>query len=328
MVVAGPTAVGKSAFGMRIARLLNGEIVSADSRQAYSGLDIGTAKPTIEDRESVPHHLVDILEPDQDYGLVPFLDLARKAIDEIASRDRLPVVVGGSSQYVFALMEGWEPHRVPPDSRLRAALQRRADRDGSQRLHEDLEATDPEAAAQIDPSNTRRVIRALEVRAHAGEGTSPPPRPGPAEGDGLDRLQETTATGHSGAKIGGQGLADGSIAIGFTLPRDELYRRIDARVDGMMALGWLNEVEGLLQRGYSPELSSMSSIGYSELAEHIDGKTDLAGAIQRIKHRTHRLARSQYVWLRRAKWLEWFESDDKGVSRALDRVGEQMAPRC
>ena len=308
-MVAGPTAVGKSAFGLRIARQLNGEIVSADSRQAYRGLDIGTAKATVDERESVTHHLVDILEPDQEYGLVPFLDLARKAIDEITARDRLPVVVGGSSQYVFALMEGWKPCRVPPNSRLRAALQRRAVRDGSQRLHADLAAIDPEAASQIDPSNARRVIRALEVRAQAIEGISPPPWQGPDDGNGLDRLHEATA-------------------IGLTLPRDELYRRIDARVDRMMAQGWLNEVAALLQRGYGPELSSMSSIGYSELAEHIDGKTDLPSAVQRIKYRSHRLARSQYAWLRRAAWVEWFESDDEGVRRALDRVGEQIAPRC
>ena len=328
-MVAGPTAVGKSAFALRIARLLNGEIVSADSRQAYRGLDIGTAKATVDEQKSVPHHLIDILEPDQEYGLVPFLDLARRAIGEITSRGRLPVVVGGSSQYVIALMEGWKPRRVPPNSTLRSALQRRADKDGYQRLHAELAAIDPEAAAQIDPSNVRRVIRALEVRAHASWETSPPPRHGPDDGTGLDRLQEGTATGLSGAGKGGQqGLADNAVAIGLTLPRDELYRRIDARVDRMMDQGWLNEVEELLQRGYGPELSSMSSIGYAELAECIAGRTDLVDAVQRIKHRSHRLARSQYVWLRRAGWLEWFESDDKGAMRALDRVGERIAPRC
>lgn len=320
--------MGKSAFALRIARLLNGEIVSADSRQAYRGLDIGTAKATMGERKSVPHHLIDILEPDQEYGLVPFLDLARRAIEEITSRGRLPVVVGGSSQYVFALMEGWKPCRVPPNSTLRAALQRRADKDGYQRLHADLGAIDPEAAAQIDPGNVRRVIRALEVRAHASEETSPPQRHGPDDGTGLDRLQEGTATGHSGAGTGGQGLADNAVAIGLTLPRGELYRRIDARVDQMMDQGWLDEVEELLRRGYGPELSSMSSIGYAELAECIAGRTDLVDAVQRIKNRSHRLARSQYVWLRRAEWLEWFESDDEGVMRALDRVGELIAPRC
>ncbi len=175
-MVAGPTAVGKSAFGLRAAREFGGEIVSADSRQAYRGLDIGTAKATAQERAEVPHHLVDILEPDDDFGLVPFLDLALGAVRDIASRGRLPVVVGGSSQYLFALMEGWTPSRTPPDPELREALGRRAEAGGGGALHGELAAMDPEAAGRIDPRNTRRVIRALEVRAAVGSPADPAPR--------------------------------------------------------------------------------------------------------------------------------------------------------
>ena len=323
-MVAGPTAVGKSAFGMRMASQLDGEIVSADSRQVYRGFDIGTAKATSGERASVPHHLVDILEPDQEYGLLPFLDLAQKAIEEISARDRLPVVVGGSSQYVFALMEGWNPDRVPPNSRLRAALQRRADKEGSRKLHKDLAEIDAELAAQIDHRNTRRVIRALEIRAHEDQARWH------VTGDPIldSRSQGRARKSDCGAGKRGEGLAQIAIAIGLTLPRDELYRRIDARVDQMIDRGWLKEVQTLLRRGYDADLSSMSSIGYWELAEHIAGRTDYASAVQNIKHRSHRLARSQYVWLRRATWLEWFDADKEGLRRAADRVGEQIESRC
>ena len=301
-MVAGPTAVGKSAFALRAALELGGEIVSADSRQAYRGLDIGTAKPTARERALVPHHLVDILEPDEEFGLVPFLDLARRVVADIAARGRLPVIVGGSSQYLFALMEGWSPDRVPPDPALRESLGRRAEADGGAQLHRELADIDPEAAGRIDPRNTRRVIRALEVRARSSASQDAPVPP--------------------------PGLAGGALCVGLTLPRAELHRRIDDRVDRMMEAGWLREVEALVGRGYGPELPSMSSIGYGELAGHMAGDATLEESIRRIKHRSHRLARGQYVWLRRARWLEWFEADEAGIQLAMARVGERLGARC
>jgi len=297
LIVAGPTAVGKSAFGLETARRFGGEIISADSRQIYTGLDIGTAKPTTSEQQAVPHHLVDVLDPDKDFGLANFLDRVGETLAEIGERDKLPVVVGGSSQYVFALMEGWSPPRVPPDPGLRAALDRRAEADGPGTLHAELAEIDPEAAAQIDPRNLRRVIRALEVRAASNKRRAPSAK----------RSAETT------------------LVIGLTLPREELYRRIDARVDWMMEAGWLQEVEGLLERGYGPNLTAMSSIGYQELTEHLSDGSDLVDAVQRIKYRTHRLARSQYVWLRRATWMEWFEADEEGLRSAMGRVGEWLS---
>ena len=334
LVVAGPTAVGKSAFGLEAARRFGGEIVSADSRQAYRLMDIGTAKPTPAEREAVPHHLVDILDADEDYGLRVFLDTANDVIRNITARGRLPVVVGGSSQYVFALMEGWNPPGVPPNTEFREALERRAETEGGQSLHDELASIDPEAAAQIDPRNVRRVIRALEVRA------SKPLEPDELRAGANSQSDEalavfalTSEAKPRGAPMSARAksprarrsLAESSLAIGLTLPREALYARIDARVDQMMAGGWIREVEGLVERGYGPELPSMSSIGYQELAEHLAGEADLADAVQRIKHRTHKLARSQYVWLRRAGWLTWFEADEDGLAKAMDRVGEWVA---
>jgi tRNA dimethylallyltransferase len=184
---------------------------------------------------------------------------------------------------------------VPPNPGLRAALQLRAETDGPESLHAELAAGDPRAAARIDLRNVRRVIRALEVRAFT------------------EQEPATNRQAH---------LDQNTLAIGLTMPREALYARIDARVDRMMEAGWLREVEGLLERGYETSLTSMSSIGYLELAEHLGGGADLADTVQRIKHRTHRLARNQYVWLRRARWLEWFEADEAGVTKAMDRVGE------
>ena len=312
LVVAGPTAVGKSSFGLEVARRFGGEIVSADSRQVFTGLDIGTAKASIAEQRAIPHHLVDIIEPDEDFGLAPFLDLVGDVVAGIQSRNKLPVVVGGSSQYVFALIEGWSPPRVPPNAELRAALELRVQADGPDALHAELAAADPEAAAKIDPRNVRRVIRALEVRQ--SEVSQSEKRQA-----ATTEREATVAPRYTGA------LNKDTLAIGLTLPRKFLYERIDQRVDQMIEAGWLNEVEGLSQRGYGPELTAMSSIGYQELTEHLSGNLDLADAVQRIKNRTHKFARGQYVWLRRAKWLEWFEADEPGLASAIDRVGEWVA---
>ena len=327
LVVAGPTAVGKSEFGLKAARQLRGEIVNADSRQVYKGLDVGTAKPTKSELRTVRHHLVDILDPDEDYSLAIFLSFASKAITDISDRGLLPVVVGGSSQYVFALMEGWNPPRIPPNSKLRSELEKRAESEGYKRLYSDLVEINPEAASDIDPRNVRRVIRALEViREQPKQSASQSEQ----ESDHhQSRIASQTTMQTKTANVASEQTSHRTLSIGLTLPRQELYNRIDVRVDRMMELGWLTEVEVLLTNGYEPKLSSMSSIGYQELASHITDDLKLSEAVRRIKSRTHRLARSQYVWLRRAHWLEWFDSNEEGLIKAMDRVGDwaaRMAP--
>ena len=274
--------MGKSALALRLAQRFGGEIVNADSRQIFRHMDIGTSKPSPEDRAKVPHHLVDILDPDQESSLALFLGMARKAIGDVRVRGRLPIVVGGSGQYIWAVLEGWRVPRIPPAPRLRRELEARAEGDGVEALHRELRDVDPEAASRIHPRNLRRVIRALEIYQETGVPPSEVRRKDPP--------------------------TDRHLIIGLTVSRQELYLRIDRRVDNMLKTGLVEEVQGLLRMGYSPKLPSMSSMGYKEIALYLNGELTLAEASERIKYETHRLARRQYAWFRlkdpRIHWLE------------------------
>ena len=304
LFIVGPTAVGKSALALRLARAFDGEIVNADSRQVYRYMDIGTAKPSREDRASVPHHLMDILDPDQEFSLATFLDLARSAIQDIHARGRLPIVTGGTGQYVWALVEGWRPPHVPPDPQLRQQLQREADLDGGKALYERLHSLDAETAFRIDPRNLRRVIRALEV--HQATGAAP---------------SSLRSKGHPPYH---------PFIVGLNTARDTLYSWIDRRVEEMMQRGLVAEVSSFLDRGYSPDLSSMSSMGYRETALHLKGELTLEEASQRIKHETHRFARHQYTWFRlkdpRVQWLEaGHGADRQATALVTEALGKATA---
>lgn len=279
VAIVGPTAVGKSALALFLARRFDGEIVNADSRQVYRRMDIGTAKPSLEERRQVPHHLIDILDPDQEFSLQVFLKRAREAINDICSRNKLPLLVGGTGQYIWALLEGWCPPKAAPDHGLRARLQAM----GADGLFRELERVDPESAASIGPHNVRRLVRALEVYHRTGLPFSQARRKSSPEYDPL--------------------------VLGLTAPRPELYRKIDNRIDIMVESGWVEEVKTLLEQGYAPDLPSMSSVGYAELASHLQGEISLEEAVRRAKHRTHRFARHQYAWFRlRDPRIHWLES--------------------
>lgn len=301
VAVVGPTAVGKSDLAMRLARQTGGEIVSADSRQVYRHMDLGTAKPSRADRDEVSHHLVDFVDPDEDYSLALFLKQARAAIDDVVERQRLPIVVGGTGQYVWGLLEGWQVPEVPPNEELRRDLEHRAEADGVQSLYDELVRLDPEAAARVDGRNPRRVIRALEVYHSAGESpTSATKRPPPFD----------------------------ALIVGLTLERRELYKRIDERVGAMVEAGWLDEVRGLLDRGYALDLPSMSSVGYQELSLHLAGETTLEEAVERIKGRTHRFARQQYNWFQLDdERIHWFRSTPEGTAESVELVKRRLAAR-
>ncbi len=273
LAIVGPTAVGKTALAIALAQALGGEIVSADSRQVYRGMDIGTAKPSAAERAAAPHHLIDVVDPDEEFSLARYQDLATAAIGEIAGRGRLPLLVGGTGQYLAAVLEGWQVPRVAPQPELRAALEREAQERGAAALHERLVRVDPAAAAGILPTNVRRVIRALEVYQVTGRPISE---------------QQTRQQPPYAART-----------LWLTLPTDELYSRIDARVDGMIAAGLVEEVRGLLARGYGWDLPAMSSLGYREFQPYIDGRASLAEAIQQLKYDTHAFARRQPNWFRR-----------------------------
>ncbi len=276
----GPTGVGKTTLAIELAEGLNGEIVSADSRQIYRGMDIGTGKPARDQLARVRHYLIDCVDPDQPYTLAQYQADAYAAIEDIFSRGRQPLLVGGTGLYVRAVTEGLQIPAVPPDPELRSRLEARASREGGDKLYEELKSVDPEAAAKIDPRNVRRTVRALEVYQSTGQKFS---AAGKAEIPPFEVRR-----------------------IGLTLPREELYRRVDARVDEMIARGWLDEVRALAA-GYDWSLPALSSLGYPQMGAVLRGEMTLADAAREIKYHTHRFIRHQYAWFhpgdRRIAWF-------------------------
>jgi tRNA dimethylallyltransferase len=282
IVVVGPTAVGKTETAVRLCGDFQGEIISADSRQVYRELDIGTAKPTPEEQSLAVHHLIDVVDPDQMLGLAEFQEMAYTAINDVLSRDRVPFLVGGTGQWVKGVNEGWGIPRVPPDYALRAELEAEAERDGPQLLHARLAGVDPDAAARIDYRNVRRVIRALEVYLKTGVPIS------------QQRLAQPPSY-----RI---------LQIGLTMPREMLYARVDARVDRMLEKGLLVEVSRLANQGYSLDLPAMSGLGYRQTGQHLAGEISLDEAIRLIKKETRRFVRQQYNWFRLDDpTIHWFD---------------------
>lgn len=299
VAIVGPTASGKTALALSLASALGGEVVGADSRQVYRYLDIGTGKPTPQQRAQRPHHLVDIVNPDEPFTLARYLGLARDALEDIWSRGRVPLLVGGTGLYVWSLLEGWQVPRVPPDAALRRELEARASQGERESLYQELECLDVVYARSIDPRNVRRVIRALEVCLTTGQPFS--------------QLQHREPPGFS------------PLILGLTTARDELYGRIDARVDDMIKEGWVDEVRGLLGRGYSSGLPSLSGMGYRELAWHLEGRLGLPEAVARIKYRTHSFARHQYAWFRQDdRRILWLDITQDVLGQAL-RLAEVTA---
>jgi tRNA dimethylallyltransferase len=295
LVILGPTAVGKTGLAIELAQALNGEIISADSRQIYRYMDIGTAKPTPAQRRAVPHHLLDVVNPDENLALAQYQKMAYEAIDAVHQRGRLPLLVGGTGQYITAVVEGWRIPQVPPNDRLRAELEAFAAEYGSQALHDRLRALDPTAAANINHRNVRRVVRALEVCLETGQPISelqrrhPPPY----------RIR----------------------TVGLTLERETLYRIADARVEQMMAEGFLDEARRLLDMGYSPKLPSMSGLGYAELSAHLAGTISLEQAVEDTKNATHDFVRRQYTWFRgHDNGILWHNRETMDIAAFMDAV--------
>jgi tRNA dimethylallyltransferase len=295
VAVVGPTGVGKSRLALRLAKALGGEIVSADSRQVYRYMNIGTAKPTPQEQSSVPHHLIDILEPDEDFSLAQYQQLAYKAIEDINERHRLALLVGGSGLYVWSVLEGWKIPAVAPDPKFRRHLEAKAAGGGEEELYQELARLDPAAAQRIDPRNVRRTIRALEVHRSA---QAP-----------ISKLQGKAAPLFN------------TVIIGLTAERPELYRRIDLRVDEMIKDGLVEEVKQLLDRGYDAGLPAMSGIGYKQITMFLKGELTLAEAVQQTKFETHRLARHQYSWFRlKDVRIGWFDIQKDKEAKILSRL--------
>ena len=290
VVILGPTAVGKTETALQLAERLDGEIISADSRLFYRGMDIGTAKPSAQELARVPHHLVDVADPDEIWSLAMFQQAAHAAIAEIQGRGRLPFLVGGTGQYIRAVTEEWEIPGAAPNHPLREALENWAVQVGPAGLHDRLAILDPEAAARIDPRNLRRSIRALEVILQTGE-----------------KFSSQKSRGISRYRL---------LQLGLNRPRPELYARIDARIQGMLDAGFVAEVQALLAAGYGPELPSLSAIGYHQMIQYLQGEIDLAEAVMLMKRITRQFVRRQANWFKPDDpQINWFSAGSEAVDQ-------------
>lgn len=287
VVLTGPTGVGKTEVALRLSRLLPVEVVSADSRQVYRGMDIGTGKPTPVQLESVPHHLIDVVDPDERYHAARFKAEAEAAIRQIRGRGRLPLVVGGTGLYIRALVRGLLS-APPADLTVRGELREWADREGPEALHARLRELAPRAACRIHPRDRTRLVRALEIHRLIGELPE-------GEAHWWESPPEFRL-----------------LMVGLTIPRPVLYRALETRVEGMVRLGLRQEVERLLDAGYGPGLSAMQGIGYRHFAGVIRGRWAHAHALHAMKRDTKRYAKRQWTWFAREPEIRWVDVDAAG----------------
>ena len=289
VVILGATAVGKTEAAIDLAEEIGGEIISADSRLFYKGMNVGTAKPTARQLKRVRHHLIDVASPDDTWNLAKFSKKGAEAINEIYSRGKIPILVGGTGQYLRAIIEGWEIPEVPPNEKLREAIEKWSSETSVEGLHARLQCLDGEAAASMDARNLRRITRALEVIFTTGK------------------------------KFSGQRLRKKPpyevFQIGLKRSRDEIYERIDQRIDSMIRSGFLEEVRSLMAEGYSSELPSFSAIGYKQIANYLQMESSLDEAIVEIKRLTRKFVRRQG---------NWFKDDDPSITW-VDMNGETTA---
>lgn len=282
IVLLGPTAVGKTALSIELAQQFSGEIISVDSRYLYKGMDIGTAKPNINEMKGIPHHLIDIANPDEPISLAQFQAAVYEQIEAVFRRGNTPFLVGGTGQYLWGVVEGWLPPRTQPDSRFREVLEEMAEEMGTEGIYQMVVFLDPEAAKKIEPNNLRRSIRALEVIFSTGE---------------LFSKQKAKSPPPYHFKI-----------IGLQRPRIELYQRVDARIDQMLAEGLIQETEMLIAAGYDPDLPSMSAIGYKEISRYLDQEISLEEVFALIKKRTRIFIRHQANWFKKDdSRIRWFD---------------------
>lgn len=303
LAIVGPTAVGKTAVGVALTQRLNGEIVSADAVAVYRGLNIGAAKPDASERARARFHLVDVAEPDEDFNVADFERLANAAIADIRARGRVPSLVGGTGLYVRAVTAILDLPHVPPRPDLRARLDAEAQENGTLALHARLAAVDPAAANKISSNDQRRIVRALEVFEATGRPLS---------------------SFHTPEGVHGRARPN-TVVFGLMMePREALYERIERRVDAMLAAGFVEEVRGLLQAGYGPNLKAMQSLGYRHLCAYLAGKTTLENAVTELKRDTRRYAKRQLAWFRGDARVVWLSVGEKTLP---EQVAETIRAR-
>ncbi|WP_124727479.1 tRNA (adenosine(37)-N6)-dimethylallyltransferase MiaA [Staphylospora marina] len=296
LIIVGPTASGKTGLGIRLAKRFDGEVVSGDSMQIYRGMDIGTAKVTPEEQEGVPHHLIDIIEPDVPFSVSEFKTRARRTIADIQARGKLPILVGGTGLYIEAVVHDYLMPQVRECPETREKYRRLAEERGNEALHRVLAEVDPETAARLHPNDVKRVIRALEVYEITGKPLS---------------------------KSAGKGESPyDALWIGLTMRRDRLYERINRRVDEMLDAGLIDEVRRLVNRGYGRHLTSMQGIGYKEIISFLEGEISREEAVRLIKKGTRKYAKRQLSWFRRLSEIHWFDAED---NRSFPEIVELVA---
>lgn len=298
LALVGPTASGKTEAAIQLAEALGAEIVSVDSTTVYRGMDVGTAKPSAKERARIPHHLVDVIDPQETFTVSMYQELAREAIEGVRRRGRRALLVGGSGLYFRAVVD--DLSFPPTEERARTELEREAATLGGRSLHRRLEALDPVAAGKIEPDNVRRTIRALEVAALTGERFS-------SFATAWERYPEGRVR-----------------AAGLEVPRQALYRRIETRVGDQIAAGLVEEVAGLVESGFGGWLTARRAIGYAEMARHLEGELSLEEAIALTVRRTKALARRQMAWFRRDPRIRWFRTDERGAPSVLDEILEHL----
>ena len=301
LVIAGPTAVGKTEFALHAASAFDGEIISCDSMQIYHGMDIGTAKPSSEEMALCPHHMIDIADPSKPFSAAMFAEMARSAISDISSRGKLPVICGGTGLYLDGVLYDMDYGNNPENIEIRRFYTEMAEKDGPLALHEELRKKDPAAAEEIHPNNIKRIIRALE-RISLGE----------------ENLQPFSSRRTENSEID-------PLIIGLSRPREELYDRINRRVDIMMEMGLEDEVKGLVDSGLSLENISMQAIGYKEILECLNGESTMEEAVDRIKKNSRHYAKRQFTWFKRYDKMEWVDISAFGSEKeAMDEMDRMI----
>ncbi len=301
IVIAGPTASGKTDLAIELALRINGEIISADSMQIYREMNIGTAKPTMEERKGIPHHMLDIVDPDEEFSVAQFQQGAKKCIKDILSRGKVPIVAGGTGLYINALVYNITFSETITDWNYRNQLQNIAREQGPEALHALLQEVDPISAENIHPNNVKRVIRALEVYETTGKPIS------------LHQLESRQKKPEYDYKI-----------FGIEVERDVLYRRIESRADKMLEMGLYEEVENILKKGYSPDLVSLQGIGYKEIIMAILGKCTLEEAVDKIKLNTRHLAKRQMTWFRKTENLKWMKTAEMDKWAMIKKLSDAL----
>ncbi|MDD3168587.1 MAG: tRNA (adenosine(37)-N6)-dimethylallyltransferase MiaA [Eubacteriales bacterium] len=301
LFVAGPTAVGKTKYAIEIARAFQGEIISADSMQIYRYMDIGSAKPSKEELTQAKHHLVDEIDPREEFSVAEYQILAKKYIDQIFQEGKIPVVAGGTGLYLNSLLYEMDFSIMPKQADFRKQLEQDAEQHGSRHVHDRLKSLDPAAAERIHPNNLKKVIRAIEVAETTGE-----------------RMREFRESFIPTKEYA-------CVLIGLTRDREELYRRIDQRVDQLVKAGLVQEIESLLKMGLTENSISMKGIGYKEIIAHLHGEYDLNEAVRLVKRNTRHYAKRQLTWLRRYADMSWFNlseypTEENALSAIIDRI--------